>query len=320
MKRNGDISMKALKHLQTINHHKLLVMKHCFKVGLYKQGLLHDLSKYSPTEFLVGCKYYQGTRSPNNAEREATGYSTAWLHHKGRNKHHYEYWIDYSIVPGEGIVGQKMPVKYVYEMFMDRIAASKTYLGDKYTDKEPLQYYEKGAAKLGKMIHPETAALIHKLLKGLLHDLSKYSPTEFLVGCKYYQGTRSPNNAEREATGYSTAWLHHKGRNKHHYEYWIDYSIVPGEGIVGQKMPVKYVYEMFMDRIAASKTYLGDKYTDKEPLQYYEKGAAKLGKMIHPETAALIHKLLKMLAEKGERATFKYVREQVRELKRQHMI
>lgn len=72
MKRNGDISMKALKHLQTINHHKLLVMKHCFKVGLYKQGLLHDLSKYSPTEFLVGCKYYQGTRSPNNAEREAT--------------------------------------------------------------------------------------------------------------------------------------------------------------------------------------------------------------------------------------------------------
>ena len=97
MKRNGDISMKALKHLQTINHHKLLVMKHCFKVGLYKQGLLHDLSKYSPTEFLVGCRYYQGTRSPNNAEREATGYSTAWLHHKGRNKHHYEYWIDYSM-------------------------------------------------------------------------------------------------------------------------------------------------------------------------------------------------------------------------------
>ena len=167
MKRNGDISMKALKHLQTINHHKLLVMKHCFKVGLYKQGLLHDLSKYSPTEFLVGCKYYQGTRSPNNAEREATGYSTAWLHHKGRNKHHYEYWIDYSIVPGEGIVGQKMPVKYVYEMFMDRIAASKTYLGDKNTDKEPLQYYEKGAAQLGKLIHPEPAALIHKLLKML---------------------------------------------------------------------------------------------------------------------------------------------------------
>ena len=82
--------MKAWKHFCTINHHKMLVMKGCFKVGLYRQGLLHDLSKYSPTEFLVGCKYFQGNMSPNNAEREDKGYSAAWLHHKGRNKHHME--------------------------------------------------------------------------------------------------------------------------------------------------------------------------------------------------------------------------------------
>lgn len=162
--------MKAWQHLRTINHHKILVMKHCFRVGLYKQGLLHDLSKYSPTEFLVGCRYYQGDRSPNNAEREATGYSKAWLHHKGRNKHHYEYWIDYSVNPEEGIVGQKMPTKYVIEMFMDRVAASKTYRGDQYKDCHPLEYYEQGAAKLGKMIHPETAALLHKLLKMLAEE------------------------------------------------------------------------------------------------------------------------------------------------------
>lgn len=159
--------MNVIGHLRTINHHKMLVMKHCFKVGLYKQGLLHDLSKYSPTEFIVGCKYYQGTRSPNNAEREATGYSKAWLHHKGRNKHHYEYWLDYSVKPGEGIVGQKMPVRYVVEMFMDRVAASKTYMGTKYTDKYPLKYYEQGAGKLGNMVHPETAELLHMLLKML---------------------------------------------------------------------------------------------------------------------------------------------------------
>ena len=82
-------------HLNTINHHKFQVMKNCFRVGLYKQGLLHDMSKYSFTEFIPGVKYYQdGNRSPNNAQREAEGCSTAWLHHKGRNKHHYEYWID----------------------------------------------------------------------------------------------------------------------------------------------------------------------------------------------------------------------------------
>ena len=162
--------MKALQHLKTINHHKWLVMKGCFKVGLYKQGLLHDLSKYTPTEFLVGCWYYQGNRSPNNAEREATGYSQAWLHHKGRNKHHYEYWIDYSVNPEEGIVGLKMPVKYVVEMFVDRIAASKTYQGENYMDSQPLEYYEKGSARLGKMIHPETARLLHSLLRMLADE------------------------------------------------------------------------------------------------------------------------------------------------------
>ena len=81
----------AWKHFRTITYHKYLVMKGCFAVGLYRQGLTHDLSKYSPAEFLVGAKYFQGNRSPNNAEREEKGYSSAWLHHKGRNRHHYEY-------------------------------------------------------------------------------------------------------------------------------------------------------------------------------------------------------------------------------------
>ncbi len=109
--------IKAWKHLCTILHHKNLVRAGCFKIGLYKQGLLHDMSKYTPTEFLVGCKYYQGTMSPNNAEREDKGYSAAWLHHKGRNKHHMEYWIDYGVGDGRdgqkthrGICGMKMPI------------------------------------------------------------------------------------------------------------------------------------------------------------------------------------------------------------------
>ena len=82
--------MKAWEHFKTITTHKLLVMKYCFRIGLYRQGLCHDLSKYSWTEFRVGIRYYQGNRSPNNAEREDTGLSTSWLHHKGRNKHHFE--------------------------------------------------------------------------------------------------------------------------------------------------------------------------------------------------------------------------------------
>ena len=95
---------KIWNHFRTITYHKYLVAKGCFRVGLFWQGLRHDLSKYSPTEFLAGIKYYQGTRSPNNAEREEKGYSAAWLHHKGRNRHHYEYWTDYSIEAGAGII------------------------------------------------------------------------------------------------------------------------------------------------------------------------------------------------------------------------
>lgn len=157
---------KAWSHFKTITFHKLLVAKGCFRVGLYKQGILHDLSKYSPTEFKVGMKYYQGTRSPNNAEREAVGYSSAWLHHKGRNKHHYEYWIDYSMQaePG-GMIPVPMPDKYIAEMIMDRIAASKVYEGKNYTDASPLGYYLRGKDKIP--IHPETAETLEKMLRML---------------------------------------------------------------------------------------------------------------------------------------------------------
>ena len=57
-------------HLKTITKHRNKVIYHCFKVGLFFQGLKHDLSKYSFTEFSKGIKYYQGTRSPNEKERE----------------------------------------------------------------------------------------------------------------------------------------------------------------------------------------------------------------------------------------------------------
>ena len=154
---------KAWKHFKTITYHKYLVAKGCFRVGLYRQGLLHDLSKYSPAEFLVGARYYQGNRSPNNAEREAIGYSSAWLHHKGRNKHHYEYWIDYSTrdVPG-GMAPVPMPYQYIVEMIMDRIAASKVYLGGSYTDESPLTYYYGGTDKAP--IHEETKRILEEML------------------------------------------------------------------------------------------------------------------------------------------------------------
>ncbi|WP_066452567.1 DUF5662 family protein [Anaerotruncus rubiinfantis] len=160
--------MKWWGHLCTINHHKWLVMKHCFAVGLYKQGLLHDLSKYTPVEFMAGAKYFQGSRSPNEAERLEKGYSAAWLHHKGRNKHHLEYWIDYSPREDFRMAGMKMPVNYVAEMVCDRIAASKTYRRGAYTDADPYEYFLHSRDHY--LIHPETRALLEELLLMLRNE------------------------------------------------------------------------------------------------------------------------------------------------------
>lgn len=146
-----------LKHFYTITKHRHKVICHCYKCGILWQGLCHDLSKYSPTEFFAGAKYYLGDRSPTEAERREQGYSNAWLHHKGRNRHHFEYWVDYNIVTRRA-EPVEMPLRYVKEMFCDRVAAGKIYLGDKYTDNNPIDYFTRGNAK--NSMHPNTARLL----------------------------------------------------------------------------------------------------------------------------------------------------------------
>ena len=151
----------VFKHFRTITKHRHEVIKNCAKVGILFQGLFHDLSKYSPTEFFVGAKYYVGTKSPNTLERIKKGYSKAWLHHKGRNKHHFEYWTDYK-EGTRGVQPVKMPIKYVKEMFCDRVAASKVYKGKDYDVKFPLEYFVSG--KGNRFIDKETSDLLESWL------------------------------------------------------------------------------------------------------------------------------------------------------------
>ena len=153
--------MKPWQHFKTITKHRFLVMCGCFRVGLIWQGLTHDLSKYSPTEFWVGARYYQGTRSPNTAEREAKGYSEAWMHHKGRNKHHYEYWTDMS-KQTRNYESVEMPRKYLVEMVMDRRAACMTYQGKAYTDGSALKYFM--GSRERELMHPNTRMHLEYIL------------------------------------------------------------------------------------------------------------------------------------------------------------
>lgn len=175
---------KVFGHLKTITQHKIKVSQLCFRCHLYKQGILHDLSKYSYIELKTGFHYYQGYRSPIDAEKEEKGYSLGWLHHKGRNKHHWEYWLD---IGKDGLYACKMPRNYVIEMFCDRVAATMIYQKDAYTDRSALDYYIGGRDKI--MIHEDTDKLIYHLLEYLsIHGLDdtieyilKYKDTGFPI-------------------------------------------------------------------------------------------------------------------------------------------
>ena len=172
----GGQRMKAWKHFKTITYHRWLVLKGCFRIGLYWQGLTHDLSKYSRAEFSVGAKYFQGVRSPNAAERDEKGYSEAWMHHKGRNRHHYEYGTDlnkqtrrYESVP--------MPRRYLAEMVMDRRAACMVYQGEKYHPGSELEYFVNSVER--QQMHPKTRQELEYILT-MLRDQGEKETFRYL--------------------------------------------------------------------------------------------------------------------------------------------
>lgn len=156
-----NVFQRFFGHLKTVHTHRKKVRKLCFKMGLYWQGITHDLSKYHPQEFINGVKFFTGKASPHVGERKFFGYSRAWLHHHNNNKHHVEYWTDISPTTGKA---QKVnvPIRYVAEMLCDRVAASQTYLKDKYNNKAPLEYYLSHIDE--NEMHDDTRANLEKYL------------------------------------------------------------------------------------------------------------------------------------------------------------
>ena len=125
------------KHFHLINRHRFKVFVLCLKAGIPIRGLFHDLSKYHPTEFFESVRYYSGKSSPISNSKKKNGYSKAWLYHKGRNKHHHEYWYDYAAQVNAPII----PYKYTIEMICDTLAAGMTYMKKDWTLDYQLKYY-----------------------------------------------------------------------------------------------------------------------------------------------------------------------------------
>lgn len=187
--------MHAWKHFCTITKHRWKVRSGCFRVGLYWRGLVHDLSKYSPSEFISGAKYYQGTRSPNSRERELVGYSTAWMHHKGRNRHHFEYWTDLDLKT-RTYQPVEMPRKFFIEMIMDRIAACKIYHGKNYRDGDALEYLIRSAeGRDMQMMHPQTRNDLTYVLT-MLRDKGEKETFRFLRAIRKQNGPIQHTDSE----------------------------------------------------------------------------------------------------------------------------
>ena len=153
--------VKVFKHLRTILVHKYWVARYCFKFGLYWQGIFHDMSKFHPVEFFESVKYYTGKRSPIDLCKEVNGYSNSWFHHRGRNKHHYEFWCDNF---DKGTTCVRMPWRYATEMVCDYIGAGRAYNGKDFTLEQELRWWTDYKMPICKM-HPDIKEYVTELLK-----------------------------------------------------------------------------------------------------------------------------------------------------------
>lgn len=150
-------------HFKKICIHKYYVGKYCFKMGMYWQGITHDLSKFSPIEFFESAKYYQGNRSPIDACKEENGVSYGWQHHKGRNPHHYEYWVDNLDHGGKPLI---MPKKYAKELIADYLGAGHAYMGKNFTYLKEFDWWKQKKAN-PLMMHPVMKATITSVFSEL---------------------------------------------------------------------------------------------------------------------------------------------------------
>lgn len=144
-------------YLKDIIKHRRIVRHWCFVMGVPFRGILHDISKYSKSEFAL-YKYRDGKRSPHDNARDELGYSPSWCHHKARNKHHWEYWVDeYNLK-----IAVKIPFKYVIEMFCDYVGAGQVYNPKTWDESFPIKYHLEH--KDERIYHPETLYLLELLL------------------------------------------------------------------------------------------------------------------------------------------------------------
>lgn len=156
----SNFFINAGKHFKLVCIHKWYVFKNCKKAGLFWAGVKHDMSKFSPTEFLESVKYFNGSKSPIDVCKQKYGWSKAWMHHRGRNPHHYEYWQDNFDKGGESV---RMPYKYALELVCDYLGAGKAYMKEGFSYKSEYEWWL-NKKKNGLAMHPHTYNFVENML------------------------------------------------------------------------------------------------------------------------------------------------------------
>lgn len=142
---------KYIGHFKTIVGHKWRVFRACCIAGIPVNGIFHDMSKLSPVEFFESAKYFTGTSSPINGAKKDKGYSDSWFHHRGRNKHHWEFWVDEL---SKGGIPVLMPYKYAVEYLCDLIGAGQSYEKDTWNFSRPYEWFQGYKKRENPKLHP----------------------------------------------------------------------------------------------------------------------------------------------------------------------
>ena len=159
-----------LKYLSYVLRHKWFVFIECCKLGIPWQGIIHDISKFLPGEFIPYARYFYG-KWMKEAEWHGdvrnyvpwkytemgvkAALDKAWLLHQKRNPHHWQFWI--LKYDSDGIKILAMPDKYRKEMLADWIGAGKAQ-----GKPDTKAWYEANKDKM--QFHPETRKWIETML------------------------------------------------------------------------------------------------------------------------------------------------------------
>lgn len=205
---------KFFKHFWMICKHKYWVFYFACKCGIPIRGFFHDFSKFHPTEFFESVKYYTGTKSPIVSCKEDKGYSLAWLHHKGHNPHHYEYWVDNL---DKGGIPLLIPFKYCVEMTCDWLAAGKAYQGKEFSYESELKWWNN---KKKELQHSMDSRII-EFFEFVFNDLAYNKNLNKKMLDYYYHVAISPREkyVDNSEYDYGHNVPSHIGRDDDYYLY-----------------------------------------------------------------------------------------------------